>query len=127
MSSLPPPALPSVPPPALPVSARPTNNLAIISLIAGIGSFVAHIIPFVGGAAVAIVAVVTGHVARRQIKTTGEGGYGLATAGMVIGYVHLVLLALLLVAGIILLILLFVWGASFINNLPTPTPVTYPS
>ena len=83
-----------------------TNSLAIISLVAGIGSFFAHIIPGVGGLAVALVAVITGYMARNQIKQTGEQGMGMATAGMIIGIVHLVLIAL----GVIALILIVVFG-----------------
>ena len=41
-------------------AAGQTNTLAIISLVAGIGSFFAHIIPGVGGFTVALVAVITG-------------------------------------------------------------------
>src|SRR2546421_8165055 len=83
-----------------------TNTLAIISLVARVGSFFAHVIPGVGGFTVAVVAIVTGYMARNQIKQTGEQGMGLATAGMVIGIVHLVLIAL----GVIALILIVVFG-----------------
>lgn len=37
------------------------------------------------------VGIVLGHVARGQIKRTGEGGQGLATAALVIGYLQLAL------------------------------------
>jgi Domain of unknown function (DUF4190) len=56
---------------------------------------------------VAIVAIVTGFMARRQIKETGESGMGLATAGMVIGIIHL---ALIVLAVIGIIILIFVFG-----------------
>jgi hypothetical protein len=84
-----------------------TNTLAIVSLSAGIGSFLAHIIPGVGGFTVAVVAIVTGFMARGQIKKTGEQGMGLATAGIVIGIVHLALLGLL----IAFILAIFVFGA----------------
>jgi hypothetical protein len=84
-----------------------TNSLAVISLVAGIGSFFAHVIPGVGGLTVAIVAVVTGFMARNQIKQTGEQGMGYATAGIVIGLIHLALLALLV---IVVIFLIFVLG-----------------
>lgn len=74
-----------------------TNTLAVVSLVTGIGSFVAHIIPFVGGFTLAIVAIVTGHMARGQIKKTGEQGNGLALAGLIIGYVHFAILALVFI------------------------------
>lgn len=56
-----------------------TNGFAIASLIAsivscGIGS---------------ILGVIFGHVALGQIKRTGEGGRGLAIAGLIIGYIGL--------------------------------------
>jgi hypothetical protein len=85
-----------------------TNTTAIVSLAAGIGSFVAHIpIPGFGGGTVALIAVVTGYIARGQIRETGEKGMGMATAGMIIGAVHLAILALVVIAFIIAI---FVFG-----------------
>ena len=78
---------------------RPTNQMAIVSLVAAIASFA--ILPFIG----AVVAVITGPLARTRIRQTGEEGDGLALAGLVIGYVHLGLFALLIV------VLLVVFGA----------------
>jgi predicted anti-sigma-YlaC factor YlaD len=84
-----------------------TNSLAVVSLVAGIGSFFAHIIPGIGGLTVAIVAIVTGYMARNQIKKTGEQGYGLATAGMIIGIIHVALIALVVIG---LIFAIFVFG-----------------
>jgi hypothetical protein len=84
-----------------------TNTLAVVSLVAGIGSFFAHIIPGIGGFTVALIAVVTGYMARKQIKETGEQGMGMATAGMIIGIIHLALLILLVIA---LIFAIFVFG-----------------
>lgn len=53
-----------------------TNGLAIASLIT---SFF-----------ISIVGIILGHIALSQIKRTGEGGRGLAIAGLVIGYLGLV-------------------------------------
>ncbi len=91
-----------------------TNSLAVISLIAGIGSFFAHIIPGLGGITVAIIAIVTGYMARNQIKQTGERGMGIATAGMVIGIIHLALIALVVIFffGVILTLLGFLIHAA---------------
>ena len=93
-----------------------TNTLAVVSLVAGIGSFFAHVIPGAGGFTVALVAVITGYMARNQIKQSGEGGMGLATAGMIIGIVHIALIALvvlLLIVGIFVLgITLFGYSAT---------------
>lgn len=83
---------------ALPVS-RPINSLAIVSLVAGIAGYVIpH--PFIAG----LVAIVTGHVARSQIRRTGEAGARLALAGLILGYLHL--LISVLVVGFILLVVL---------------------
>jgi hypothetical protein len=78
--------------------ARPTNSLAIVSLAAGIASFV--VVPVIG----AVVAVITGHMARGQIRRTGQDGNGLAVAGLILGYVHLalVVLVILLFVGIVI-------------------------
>jgi hypothetical protein len=93
-------------------AANRTNTLAVVSLVAGIGSFFAHIVPGVGGFTVALVAVVTGYMARKQIRETGEQGMGMATAGMVIGIVHLALLGLLI---LFLIFLVFVMGATLLG------------
>jgi hypothetical protein len=70
--------------PATYLPQAPTNSLAIVSLVAGILSWV--LCPIIA----AIVAVITGHIARRQMRYSGESGGGLALAGLVLGYVHLV-------------------------------------
>ena len=64
-----------------------TNPLATISLIAGVVQFVCFY--FIG----AIVAIVTGHIARSQIRRSNgtQGGAGMALAGIILGYVGLVL------------------------------------
>jgi hypothetical protein len=83
-------------PAAYPPAVRGTNALAVVSLCFGIGQF---FLWFVGG----IVAIVCGHIARRQIRETGESGDGLAVAGLIMGYlgVAVPLLAILaLIAGI---------------------------
>jgi len=59
-----------------------TNQLAIVSLICGIGQIFFSILA-------AIPAVVCGHAARSQIRRTGEEGAGLALAGLVLGYIGL--------------------------------------
>lgn len=90
-----------------------TNTLAVVSFVTGIGSFVAHIpIPGFGGFTVALIAVVTGYMARKQIGETGERGMALATAGMVIGAIHL---ALIVVVVIALLFLIFVVGIALFH------------
>lgn len=86
---------------------RPTNTLAVVSLVAGIaGYLLPH--PFIAG----LVAIFTGHAARRQIRQTGEDGTTFALIGMILGYVHLAL-SILLVIG---LIVLFLGVLAAINN-----------
>jgi outer membrane lipoprotein SlyB len=70
-----------------------TNGLAGVSLGFGIGQI---LLPILG----ALVAIVCGHVARSQIRRTGEQGDGLAVAGMVLGYIGFLIPFLLIVIGI---------------------------
>ncbi len=61
-----------------------TNTLAVLSLAASILSFVTFVfILSIGG-------IVAGKKAQRQIATSGEGGAGIAKAGVVIGWVSLI-------------------------------------
>lgn len=64
---------------------RPTSTLAIVSLVSGILG--CTLLPLVGS----IVAIVTGHIARGEIRRTpgGQEGDGLAVAGLVLGYAML--------------------------------------
>lgn len=92
-----------------------TNTLAVVSLASGIISW--FLCPFVGG----IVAVITGHIGHGQIKQSGESGAGMATAGMVLGYIHLVTVALIAIFWILVLGGLTAL-LGFIATLPAPTP-----
>lgn len=82
----------------------PRNNaLAVTSLVLGIvGLF---LIPFIGS----IGAVITGHIARKQIRERGEGGDGMAVGGLVTGYLGAVGYLLL---GLLVLIPLVFFAAS---------------
>jgi hypothetical protein len=71
-----------------------TNNLALISLISSILGVT--VLWFIGS----IAGVITGHMARRQIAQSGEGGSGMATAGLIIGYVGIALTVLGVIAFI---------------------------
>jgi len=76
--------------------------MAIVSLICGIGQVMFWPL-------ITIPAIVLGHVARRQIRRTGEQGSGLALAGLILGYIG----AGMLVLGILAAILIAVaWGHS---------------
>ena len=75
-----------------------TNALAIASLACGVAQFAF-------GPLATIPAIVLGHMARSQIKRTGEQGAGLALAGVLLGWAVVILgvivlvLALAIVAG----------------------------
>ena len=60
-----------------------TNTLAIVSLVASLIGLVSGIGFLVG--------IICGHISLGQIKKTGEQGRGLAIAGLIIGYVGIVL------------------------------------
>jgi hypothetical protein len=77
------------------VAAPRTNPLAIASLACGVGQLMV-------GPLSTIPAIVLGHVAHRQIRQTGEDGAGLATAGLVLGWIGAAFTALVLI-GVILL------------------------
>ena len=109
--------------PPLPLLAAPTCRTAIVSLVAGILDWVMGLLVFRAvlpllpgdrfvntliGIVVVVtgqcVAIVTGHIARREIRRSGGrlGGDGLATTGLALGYAGLaVLIALVLLAGLL--------------------------
>lgn len=62
---------------------RSTNGLAIASLVLGI-----LWLYWIGS----ILALILGYVARAQIKKRGQSGAGLATAGIVLGWVGVLIL-----------------------------------
>ncbi|MGE5463660.1 MAG: DUF4190 domain-containing protein [Syntrophothermus sp.] len=76
-----------LPPPTNNRTPAPTSTLSLASLMMGIISWV--LLPVVGG----IIAVVTGHMAKKEIRQSDGllGGDGLATAGLVLGYSNMVL------------------------------------
>ncbi len=97
----PPPAQPPwpapYPPPYYPpypvyVAAPPTNGLAIAALVLGIVW-----VYWVGS----ILAVIFGHIALSQIRRTGQGGRGMAVAGLVLGYIGLFFLAVVIVLSVV--------------------------
>ena len=92
-------AQPGLAPPdsALTVAAAPTNsNLAIWSLVLGLLS------PFCCSFFTAIPAIILGHMARSEIrKSNGQlGGDGMALAGLILGYVAIVLNIIFLFVGL---------------------------
>ena len=77
--------------------------LAIISLIASIVGIV--ILWGIGS----IAGVICGHISLSQIKKTGEQGRGMAIAGLIVGYVGIVLA----IIGVIVAIALSAWLVSY--------------
>ena len=72
-----------------PLVLHKTNGLAVGALVCGI-------IPFFGG----IPAVILGHMARGQIRKSGDRGDGMAVAGLVLGYLWVSLWVLIILLGI---------------------------
>ena len=78
-----------------PTTAR-TNGFAVASLV----------LSLLGGS---VLAIVFGHIAKKQIARTGEQGEGMATAGLVIGYICLVI-------AVIWIIVLVVTAANAVHD-----------
>jgi hypothetical protein len=70
-----------------------TNGLAIASLACGLGQFVV-------GPLGTIPAIVLGHLARRQIRRSGQQGAGMALAGVMLGWAAVILAVLILAVGL---------------------------
>ncbi|NUM43230.1 MAG: DUF4190 domain-containing protein [Anaerolineales bacterium] len=79
----------------------PNSTLAVVSLISGVLGWL--VLPLIAS----LVAVVTGHMAKNEIRDSGGkvGGDGLATAGLILGYSSLVIWGV----GVCCLIVLFVF------------------
>jgi len=71
-----------------------TNSMAIASMVLGVAEF------FTMGLT-AIPAVICGHVARRQMKMTSQRGEGLATSGLVLGYMAIIFWTVLIAATLV--------------------------
>jgi hypothetical protein len=81
-------------------SNKENSALAITSLVSGIASWI--IIPVIGS----IIAVITGHMARREIRLNPETkqGDGLAIGGLILGWLNILtwLAVMLFFGGLIL-------------------------
>ncbi|SCL18329.1 protein of unknown function [Micromonospora rhizosphaerae] len=80
----PPPGYPGY---AYPASAK-TNTLAIVALVLSLVGFASCITAPIGA--------ILGHVARKQIRETGEQGEGMAKAAIIVGWILTGLLVLLI-------------------------------
>ena len=75
------------------------STMAMISMIAGIVGWV--LAPLIGS----LVAIITGHMAKREIReSAGQlGGDGMATAGLVLGYLQIIPSILCICAVVVML------------------------
>jgi hypothetical protein len=80
--------------------ARPTNGLAVAALVCGVAQFAVGV--------TFIPAIICGHMARRQIRQTGEAGDGMALAGLILGYIG----GVLIIGAIVLFLLFVAWATS---------------
>lgn len=78
--------------PAAPEATNKVNSLAVVSLVLSI------VLPLIGS----IPAIICGHFARKKIRATGEKGDGQATAGIIIGYVEIIVAVIVIISFSIL-------------------------
>jgi hypothetical protein len=88
--------MPAVWPTPTPVyqPSMPTNSLARASLILGVAEFFSM-------GLTAIPAVICGHLAKSEMRQTGQRGDGLATAGLVLGYMAIIFWGIVVVLAIL--------------------------
>jgi len=85
-----------------------TSTLAIVSLIFGVVCWVA--LPFIG----ALVAIICGHSARSEIRNAPSGtieGDGMALAGLILGWVHM-----LFIVACVFVVFAFLGGLAFLAH-----------
>ena len=89
---------------------RQTSTMAIVSLVSGMLGWT--LLPLIGS----VVAIVTGHIARAEIRRNPQSleGDGLAVAGLVLGYA----MVAIAVASVLALIL-FLGGLAAFFALPS--------
>jgi uncharacterized membrane protein len=89
-------AMPAVWPVQTPVYQPPmsTNSLARASLILGVAEFFSM-------GLTAIPAVICGHLAKSEMRQTGQRGDGMATAGLVLGYMAIIFWGIVVVLAIL--------------------------
>jgi hypothetical protein len=88
-----------------------TNGMAIGSMVTAIVG-AALLFCYGAGLPLGVVGAVLGHVSRRQIRDRGEGGDGMALAGIIVGWI---------VAGIgLVVVALVIWLFAWVATLPSP-------
>jgi hypothetical protein len=91
---------------------RGTNGLAVGSLACGLGQLIV-------GPLATIPAIVLGHVARHQIKRTGEEGAGIALAGLLMGWAVVALITFIVLMAAVAFGMTTHYGVS-IHAVPHP-------
>jgi Domain of unknown function (DUF4190) len=96
----------------LPPTGLRNSTMAIISLIGGIAGWT--VLPFLGS----IVAIICGHMAKSEIKKSAGmvGGNGMATAGLILGYLSIALGVCLLCVFVLLPLLGIGLSIPFLGN-----------
>ena len=87
-------AMPAIWPTAVYQPPMSTNSLARASLILGVAEFFSM-------GLTAIPAVICGHLAKSEMRQTGQRGEGLATAGLVLGYMAIIFWGIVIVLAIL--------------------------
>jgi hypothetical protein len=87
-------AVPAVWPMAVYQPPVTTNSLARASLVLGVAEF------FTMGLT-AVPAIICGHMAKREMRQTGQRGDGLATSGLVLGYMAVIFWGILIALSIV--------------------------
>lgn len=90
-----------------------TNPLAVAALVCGIGQF------FTLGLGT-IPAVILGHMSHRQIRRTGEQGRGMATAGLVLGWIGVALWVIFITIVLFAAVSVTHGGSTTVGPVPGP-------
>jgi ABC-type Fe3+ transport system permease subunit len=85
--------------------------MAIAAMVLGVAEF------FTAGLT-AIPAVICGHVARRQMRQTAQRGDGLATGGLVLGYMAIIFWTVLIAASLVGVVISVTHNGGPINGVP---------
>lgn len=85
-----------------------TNGLAIAALVCSIAGVASCITAPVGA--------ILGHVARRQIRERGEGGDGMALAGIIIGWILTAVMLLVIAFYVVVFIMALTHAGAFNSN-----------
>lgn len=87
---------------AAPAATAPTNTMAVISMISSIVGWFSF-------GVLCILGVILGHISLKQLKTSGEGGRGMALTGLIVGYIGI---AGWIIGLIVFVVFLGIVGAS---------------